>query len=457
MRQVLDQDPPPPRMLNRRIDPDLEKIVLKCLEKDPALRYPSAADLAADLRRYRDGEPIVARSVNLIERLHRELHRSQHDAKLRPWGTGLMVLGLLIFLMHSVTSVLLAGGAEDGPAFWVPRGVFFAACSRSGSGGTGSGPGSSRRTRSSGSCGPSGSGYLLAFASIFWVMRAKGDGHLEMYGAGMALSGLAWFAMGGSIWGGCYVIGLLYMGAAPADGDVPGPLAVGPGGVWAVVGGHPAGRRRPVSAAGPSERRRVSGPMKSPSGRLRGAARQISPRLLNLPLAPVRLTSHSPRHFSFLSGHSPCSTVVPSSITRPSISAAMAALRGTPLVADEPKSEPSKRSPGETLQVAVVGVSGRGMSHVGGFNGNFNCEISTICDVRRSVIGQAMKKVATRTARSRSSSRTSARMLDDKSIDIVSIATPNHWHALAAIWAMQAGKHVYVEKPASHNVLEGPG
>ena len=46
-------------------------------------------------------------------------------------------------------------------------------------------------------------------------------------------------------------------------------------------------------------------------------------------------------------------------------------------------------------------------------------------------------------------------IFDDKSVDTVSIAAPNHWHALAAIWAMQAGKHVYVEKPVSHNVSEG--
>ena len=214
MRQVLEQDPPPPRVLNRQIDPDLEKIVLKCLEKDPALRYPTAADLADDLRRYADGEPILARSVNLLERLNRELHRSQHDAKLRPWGTGLILLGLLIGVVHTATSFLLVGGLDEWAAFWVPRGVFFVLFGfwlwkyRFGSG-----------------FFPTNAverqlwavwlGYLLAFASVFWVMRAKGHGHLEMYGAGMALSGLAWFAMGGTIWGGSYAIGLLFLIAAP--------------------------------------------------------------------------------------------------------------------------------------------------------------------------------------------------------------------------------------------------
>ena len=214
MRQVLDQDPLPPRALNRQIDPDLEKIVLKCLEKDPAQRYPTAADLAADLRRYREGEPIAARSVNLLERLQRELHRSQHEAKLRPWGTGLMVLGALILVVHTATSLLLVEGVAEWAAFWIPRAGFFVLFGVwlwKYSFGNGFLPTNAVERQ----LWAIWLGYFLAFASVFWVMRARGEGHLEMYGAGMALSGLAWFATGGCVWGGCYVVGLVYLLAAP--------------------------------------------------------------------------------------------------------------------------------------------------------------------------------------------------------------------------------------------------
>jgi Protein kinase domain len=237
MRQVLDQEPTPPRMLNRQIEPDLERIVLKCLEKDPSVRYARAADLAEDLRRYIDGEPILARSVNLIERLNRELHRSQHDAKLRPWGLGLIILGVLIFAMHTATSLLLIGNVAEWEAFWLPRIVFlalFAMWLWKFRFGTGFFPTNAVERQ----LWAVWLGYLLAFASAFWVMHAKGTGHLEMYGVGMALSGLAWFAMGGSIWGGAYVIGLLFLCAAPlmakyVDGSPWAPAVFGA--AWAIT------------------------------------------------------------------------------------------------------------------------------------------------------------------------------------------------------------------------------
>src|SRR6185312_6938832 len=79
----------------------------------------------------------------------------------------------------------------------------------------------------------------------------------------------------------------------------------------------------------------------------------------------------------------------------------------------------------------------------------------TICDVDTNVIGKANKAIAARYGSEPKYVQDLRRVFDDKDIDAVSIATPNHWHALATIWACQAGKDVYCEKPVSHNVSEG--
>jgi predicted dehydrogenase len=109
----------------------------------------------------------------------------------------------------------------------------------------------------------------------------------------------------------------------------------------------------------------------------------------------------------------------------------------------------------ERLRVAVVGVHGRGMAHVGGFANRHNCVVTVICDADSAVIGNAMKAVEKAQGQAPRFEQDVRKVVEDRDIDIVSIATPNHWHALAAIWALQAGKDVYVEKPVSHNVSEG--
>ena len=114
----------------------------------------------------------------------------------------------------------------------------------------------------------------------------------------------------------------------------------------------------------------------------------------------------------------------------------MAGLRGSTISAEEPRPlKPVAAS--DRLRVAVVGVHGRGMSHVAGFNGNSGVEIVTICDCDEAVIGNAMKAVEKKRGVAPAYEKDIRRVLDDKSIDIVSFATPNHWHALGAIWAMQ--------------------
>lgn len=138
---VLEQDPVPPRLLNRRIGRDLEMILLKCLQKPMELRYASAGALADDLQAYRDGESIVARSgrfSDVVARLFRETH---HATVLENWGVlwmwhaaVLLVMCLLTNWMHikrydwpvmgeSWPYLLLWGGglAVWGPIFWALR------------------------------------------------------------------------------------------------------------------------------------------------------------------------------------------------------------------------------------------------------------------------------------------------------------------------------------------------
>ena len=136
------------------------------------------------------------------------------------------------------------------------------------------------------------------------------------------------------------------------------------------------------------------------------------------------------------------------------LAAASAAAVGTPAISYGFEDQSS--SPNEKLGVAVVGVRGRGGSHIGAFAGRKDTEILYICDADRDVGARRAAEVGKRQGGNVPNFEEDIRkVLEDKLVDIVSIATPNHWHALGAIWSMQAGKDVYVEKPVSHNVSEG--
>ncbi len=111
--------------------------------------------------------------------------------------------------------------------------------------------------------------------------------------------------------------------------------------------------------------------------------------------------------------------------------------------------------PNEKFGLAVVGVNGRGMSHVNGFGSNDNVEIRAIVDIDEKVGGQRASQIAEKYGARPAVYRDLREALDSTEIDIVSCATPNHWHALCGIWAMQAGKDVYIEKPICHNIHEG--
>ena len=113
-----------------------------------------------------------------------------------------------------------------------------------------------------------------------------------------------------------------------------------------------------------------------------------------------------------------------------------------------------KASPNETVRVACVGVRGQGQSHLMHYGEMQNVEIAAVCDIDEAVLNSRLNDVE-KMGRKRPAGYSDIRkLLEDKSIDAISIATPNHSHTLQTIWACQAGKHVYVEKPCSHDMFE---
>lgn len=133
--------------------------------------------------------------------------------------------------------------------------------------------------------------------------------------------------------------------------------------------------------------------------------------------------------------------------------AALAATKSPqPLVAAGEQS----KSANEKLGVAVLGVRGRGSRHAQEFANRDDCEVTYVCEPDTAIGPGRAKQIGERQGgRVPECVKDMREAFDDPAVDVVSIATPNHWHSLAAIWAMQAGKDVYVEKPVSHNISEG--
>jgi predicted dehydrogenase len=112
------------------------------------------------------------------------------------------------------------------------------------------------------------------------------------------------------------------------------------------------------------------------------------------------------------------------------------------------------RGANDAVRVAVVGLHGKGAHHVEMLKAVPGVRIVALCDVDETVLRQHAAELSA--ARPPVATYVDVRrLLESRDVDAVTIATPNHWHALMAIWACQAGKDVYVEKPVSHNVWEG--
>ena len=113
-------------------------------------------------------------------------------------------------------------------------------------------------------------------------------------------------------------------------------------------------------------------------------------------------------------------------------------------------------SPGERVRLGFMGVNGRGSDLIRGFSALPGVEVAYVCDVDERALGKGVKAVqAGAQPADPRTVKDFRRVLDDPAVDALVVAAPDHWHAPATILACAAGKHVYVEKPASHNAREG--
>lgn len=109
----------------------------------------------------------------------------------------------------------------------------------------------------------------------------------------------------------------------------------------------------------------------------------------------------------------------------------------------------------DRIRVAHIGIHGQGGSHMGDIMQQRDAEIVALCDVDQAVLERRASEVKDKQGKPPKTYVDVRDLLADDDVDAVTIATPNHWHSLAAIWACQAKKDVYVEKPLSHNIWEG--
>src|SRR4051794_29616498 len=118
-------------------------------------------------------------------------------------------------------------------------------------------------------------------------------------------------------------------------------------------------------------------------------------------------------------------------------------------------SPPASAAESRKVVLGIIGPGGMGSNHIRYLAKRPDVEIAWVCDVDKDRLAKAAKAVEDGSKKGPQAVGDMRRVLDDKAVDAVLIATPDHWHAPAAILALDAGKHVYVEKPASHNIREG--
>lgn len=254
--QVIEREPVPPSLLNPTVARDLETVCLKCLQKDPTRRYPTADALADDLRSWANGDGISARSYNLFEWMSSTLKRSQYDVQFAAWGSMLLWFAVFVFAGMMATAIVISTNAP-GTVAWITaiHAVMFAAMG-----------GLFWRRRTHGWLPSSTAerqlwmllgGFVLT-CSLLGVsdrlMATPEHPHdpLDLYPRFAIVSGLTFFVLGSSYWGSCYLFGAGFWVLALAITLMPQWGPAGFGLMWCValvcIGRH---LRRLGAAAAP--------------------------------------------------------------------------------------------------------------------------------------------------------------------------------------------------------------
>jgi len=146
-----------------------------------------------------------------------------------------------------------------------------------------------------------------------------------------------------------------------------------------------------------------------------------------------------------------------SRITRRQFIKSTSAFAGASLILCGTRASGKVMGANDRLRIAVAGLHGRGQSHIEGWMGQKNVEIAYLIDPDEKILDSRVKLLERKSeGKQKPKGLTDVRKaLEDKELDALSIAAPNHWHSLMTIWGAQAGKHVYVEKPMSHDIAEG--
>lgn len=229
LRSLAEDEPPTPRQLRKDVPPDLENICMRAMRPEPTARYETAEDIALDLEHYLSGEPIQAGSSGLLDRMAREFRRDQHQVYFKNWDRALENIGFIVFVAHLVMFGLqqLSDTPNNWLAYWPARGLMmfaiFVVIYRAREG---------VMLPSSMAERPVWSiwiAYLATLAVLNLIPMVTGEESGNVFQTAAALSGFAFIAMSGHIWGGAATLGLGFLAVALVCALVPSisPLLLG--------------------------------------------------------------------------------------------------------------------------------------------------------------------------------------------------------------------------------------